>query len=37
MLSHIFETHSHYDAEQFDGIREQLIESLFERNIAGIV
>lgn len=37
MLSHIFETHSHYDAEQFDGIREQLIESLFERNIAGII
>ena len=37
MLSHIFETHSHYDAEQFDGIREQLIESLFERNIAGLI
>lgn len=37
MLSHIFETHSHYDAEQFDGIRYQLLDSLFERNISGIV
>lgn len=37
MLSHIFDTHSHYDAERFEGASEELIRGLFEQNLSGIV
>lgn len=36
-LEHIFDTHSHYDDTRFDGIREEIIASLFERGISGII
>lgn len=36
-LEHIFDTHSHYDDRRFDGTREELVESLFERGISGII
>lgn len=37
MLSHIFDTHSHYDDPKFDGLRDYLIPALFELNISGIM
>lgn len=37
MLSHIFDTHSHYDAERFEGGAEALIRELFAQNLSGIV
>ncbi len=37
MLKHIIDTHSHYDAEAFDGDRYQLIESLFANGIEAII
>lgn len=36
-LNHIFDTHSHYDDPRFDGIRDELIASLFNRGISGII
>ncbi len=37
MLSHIIDTHSHYDDPRFDGVREELIDRLFSDGIAGII
>lgn len=37
MLSHIFDTHSHYDAERFENNAEALISELFSKNLSGIV
>lgn len=37
MLEHIFDTHSHYDDPRFDGIREELLTSLFSDGISGII
>lgn len=37
MLTHIFDTHSHYDAERFEGGSEALIRELFAQNLGGIV
>lgn len=37
MLKNIFDTHSHYDDCRFDGFRDELLNSLFERGISGIV
>lgn len=37
MLSHIFDTHSHYDDKRFEGCAEELIRGLFEENLSGIV
>ncbi len=36
-LTHIFDTHSHYDDPKFDPDRYELIASLFSRGISGIV
>lgn len=36
-LSHIFDTHSHYDAERFEGRAEELISSLFDDGLSGII
>lgn len=37
MLSHIFDSHTHYDSYQFDGIRYQILDEMFANNLAGIV
>lgn len=37
MLSHIFDSHSHYDSYQFDGIRYQLLDEMFESGLSGII
>lgn len=37
MLTNIFDTHSHYDDESFNADRFELLDSLFENNIAGII
>lgn len=37
MLSHIFDSHSHYDSTQFDGIRYQLLDEMFADGLAGII
>lgn len=37
MISHIFDSHSHYDSYQFDGIRYQLLDDMFEAGLAGII
>lgn len=37
MLTNIFDTHSHYDDESFNDDRFELLDSLFENNIAGII
>lgn len=37
MLSHIFDTHSHYDDPRFDPDRDELISSLFSNGISGII
>lgn len=36
-LNHITDTHSHYDDPRFDGIRDELISSLFSRGISAII
>lgn len=36
-LAHIFDTHSHYDDPKFSGGAEELLTSLFERGISGVV
>lgn len=36
-LINIFDTHSHYDDPRFDGVREELVASLFDRGISGII
>ncbi len=36
-LSHIFDTHSHYDDPRFEGRGEQLIEELFGAGVSGII
>ncbi len=36
-LINIFDTHSHYDDPRFDGVREGLVASLFDRGISGII
>ena len=33
----IFDTHAHYDDEQFDGDRESLLESMAENGVGTIV
>lgn len=33
----IFDTHAHYDDEQFDGDRESLLESMAENGVGMIV
>lgn len=37
MLSHIFDTHSHYDDRRFDADRDGLISSLFANGMSGII
>ncbi len=37
MLKHIFDSHSHYDSQQFDGIRYSLLDDMFSRGLAGII
>lgn len=37
MLSHIFDTHSHYDDRRFDADRDELISSLFANGMSGII
>lgn len=37
MLSHIFDSHSHYDSYQFDGIRYQLLDEMFKAGLSGII
>ena len=37
MLTHIFDSHSHYDSSQFDGIRYTLLDEMFENGLAGII
>lgn len=36
-LLNIIDTHSHYDDPRFDGLRDELIASLFNRGISGII
>lgn len=36
-LEHIFDTHSHYDDPKFSGRAEEILTSLFERGVSGIV
>lgn len=36
-LINIVDTHSHYDDARFNGVRDELIKSLFERGISGII
>ena len=36
-LCGIFDTHSHYDDEKFDGIREELLDGLFQLGLEGII
>ena len=36
-LCGIFDTHSHYDDDKFDGIREELLDGLFELGLEGII
>ncbi len=36
-LINIFDTHSHYDDTRFDGVRDELVNSLFSRGISGII
>lgn len=33
----LFDTHTHYDDEKFDGVREELLCSLFERGLSGLI
>ena len=33
----LFDTHTHYDDEKFDGVREELLRSLFERGLSGLI
>lgn len=37
MLTGIFDSHAHYNDEAFDGDREDLLRSLFENGISGII
>ena len=37
MLSHVFDSHSHYDSHQFDGTRYQLLDDMFSNGLAGII
>lgn len=37
MLSNIFDSHSHYDDEKFDGDRDELIKSLADKGVIGII
>ncbi len=37
MISHIFDSHSHYDSHQFDGIRYQFLDEMFDSGLAGII
>lgn len=36
-LLNIIDTHSHYDDQRFDGVRDELVNSLFSRGISGII
>lgn len=36
-LAHIFDTHSHYDADRFEGGAEELLSSLFADGLSGVV
>lgn len=37
MVQNIFDSHAHYDDESFDGDRDSLIPSLFEKGVCGII
>lgn len=37
MLNNIFDSHSHYDDERFDGDRDELLSSLFSTNVSFIM
>ena len=37
MYNNIFDSHAHYDDERYDGEREQVIESLFDNGVCGII
>ena len=36
-LNHIFDTHSHYDDPRFEGRAEEIVSSLFDRGLSGII
>lgn len=36
-FSHIFDTHSHYDAERFEGKAEEVVSGLFSDGLSGII